>query len=194
MRTPSPPDGAFPLSVAGELPGHAGPGPTGIYRIVLVFRLRAACSEGGQVPARARTFDPRTLSSAGAVMDGVDQVHRRPAVGCPFINAEACRLRGSPRSAATRDRGVAGGVEEGGRVDRSMRTHQASRRQACGGSPVVRRGGVSGDRLPGTEWVGKVNDDSTDPRSGPAELREPVNGLDPEGVLWIRNLMKQLAA
>ncbi len=25
-------------------------------------------------------------------------------------------------------------------------------------------------------------------------LDEPVNGLDPEGVLWIRNLMKQLAA
>jgi len=23
---------------------------------------------------------------------------------------------------------------------------------------------------------------------------EPVNGLDPEGILWIRNLMKQLAA
>ena len=25
-------------------------------------------------------------------------------------------------------------------------------------------------------------------------LDEPVNGLDPEGILWIRNLMKQLAA
>jgi len=25
-------------------------------------------------------------------------------------------------------------------------------------------------------------------------LDEPVNGLDPEGVLWIRNLMKELAA
>ncbi len=25
-------------------------------------------------------------------------------------------------------------------------------------------------------------------------LDEPVNGLDPEGVLWIRNLMKGLAA
>ncbi len=25
-------------------------------------------------------------------------------------------------------------------------------------------------------------------------LDEPVNGLDPEGILWIRNLMKQLAS
>ncbi|HZP50559.1 MAG TPA: ABC transporter ATP-binding protein, partial [Actinocrinis sp.] len=25
-------------------------------------------------------------------------------------------------------------------------------------------------------------------------LDEPVNGLDPEGILWIRNLMKRLAA
>jgi len=25
-------------------------------------------------------------------------------------------------------------------------------------------------------------------------LDEPVNGLDPEGILWIRNLLKQLAA
>ena len=25
-------------------------------------------------------------------------------------------------------------------------------------------------------------------------LDEPVNGLDPEGILWIRNLMKHLAA
>src|SRR5262249_56904619 len=25
-------------------------------------------------------------------------------------------------------------------------------------------------------------------------LDEPVNGLDPEGILWVRNLMKQLAA
>jgi ABC-type multidrug transport system ATPase subunit len=31
-----------------------------------------------------------------------------------------------------------------------------------------------------------------DPR--PAGLDEPVNGLDPEGVLWIRNLLKALAA
>ena len=25
-------------------------------------------------------------------------------------------------------------------------------------------------------------------------LDEPVNGLDPDGILWIRNLLKQLAA
>ena len=25
-------------------------------------------------------------------------------------------------------------------------------------------------------------------------LDEPVNGLDPEGILWIRNLLKSLAA
>ena len=31
-----------------------------------------------------------------------------------------------------------------------------------------------------------------DPRS--LMLDEPVNGLDPEGILWIRNLMKYLAA
>src|ERR1035438_4382185 len=76
-------------------------------------------------------------------------------------------------------------------------TNGISRRRVDEVIDMVGRGEVAGKRVGGFslgmgQRLGVASAMLGDPKV--VVLDEPVNGLDPEGVLWIRNLLKALAA
>src|SRR5215469_13362289 len=134
-------------------------------------------------------------------VDGLDFVVR-PGIVTGFLGPNGAGKSTTMRMIAGLDEPTAGRVRDTGRAARNhllalAQTNGVSRRRVDELIDMVGLSDVAGKRVGGFslgmgQRLGIAAALLGDPRV--VALDEPVNGLDPERVLWVRNLVKGLAA